>query len=220
MRWREMDLDRENGCIRDINHPYSTEGGLAILFGNIAEAGCVVKTGAVPEHMHVYTGKARVFDQQETALTAIDGGEIEPGTAVIIRYEGPKGGPGMQEMLKPTMSLKAQNIDDTCWLITDGRYSGASAGLSIGHVSPEAANGGALALVHDGDTIEIDIPGRTINVAISDEELAARKAAEAAKPAGEQYKPTGERTRVVTASLRAYAHFASSADKGGWRNVP
>jgi dihydroxy-acid dehydratase len=169
--------------------------------------------------MYRWSGKARVFDQQETALNAIDGGKIEPGTAVIIRYEGPKGGPGMQEMLKPTMSLKAQKIDDSCALITDGRYSGATAGLSIGHVSPEAANGGALALVMDGDTIEIDIPARSIRLAIDDEELAARRAAMDALPPGQAWQPRGERTRVVTRALKAYAAFATSADRGGFRDL-
>jgi dihydroxy-acid dehydratase len=218
-RWEAMDLDRENGCIRNIDHPYSEEGGLAVLFGNIAEKGCIVKTGAVREDMYRWSGTARVFDQQETALNAIDGGEIEPNTAVIIRYEGPKGGPGMQEMLKPTMSLKAQKVDDSCALITDGRYSGATAGLSIGHVSPEAANGGALALVQDGDTIEIDIPARRIHLAISDEELAARRAAMDAMPPGQSWQPQGERTRVVTRALKAYAAFATSADRGGFREL-
>jgi dihydroxy-acid dehydratase len=218
-RWEEMDLDRSSGCIRDIDHPYSTEGGLAVLFGNISENGCVVKTGAVKEEMYRYSGTARVFDQQETALNAIDNGEIEENTAVIIRYEGPKGGPGMQEMLKPTMSLKAQRIDDTCALITDGRYSGATAGLSIGHVSPEAANKGALALVRDGDTIEIDIPERSINVMISDEELAERRAAMEALPADRAWQPVGERTRVITRALKAYAAFATSADRGGFRDL-
>ena len=218
-RWEEMDLDRSNGCIRDIDHPYSKEGGLAVLFGNISENGCIVKTGAVKEHMYKYSGTARVFDQQETALNAIDSGEIEEGTAVIIRYEGPKGGPGMQEMLKPTMSLKAQGIDSSCALITDGRYSGATAGLSIGHVSPEAANKGALALVRDGDTIEIDIPARSINVAISDEKLAQRRAAMEALPADQAWKPVGKRTRVITRALKAYAAFATSADRGGFRDL-
>ncbi|MCC5858133.1 MAG: dihydroxy-acid dehydratase [Ectothiorhodospiraceae bacterium] len=220
MRWRELDLDRARGCIRDLDHPYSREGGLAILYGNIAENGCVVKTGAVPEHLLRWQGPARVFDQQETALAAIHGNAIAPGTAIIIRYEGPRGGPGMQEMLKPTMSLKAMKLADSCALITDGRYSGATAGLSIGHVSPEAANQGAIALVEDGDTIEIDIPARHIRLAISQEELDRRRARMEARPEGDQWQPEGERTRVVTAALRAYAAFASSADKGGWRNVP
>ena len=218
-RWDDMDLDRSNGCIRDIDHPYSTEGGLAVLYGNISVNGCIVKTGAVKEEMYRYSGTARVFDQQETALNAIDNGEIEEGTAVIIRYEGPKGGPGMQEMLKPTMSLKAQKVDGSCALITDGRYSGATAGLSIGHVSPEAANGGALALVRDGDRIDIDIPARSINLAVGDEELAERRAAMEALPADQAWQPVGERTRVITRALKAYAAFATSADRGGFRDI-
>jgi len=218
-RWEAMDLDRENGCIRDMQHPYSTEGGLAVLHGNIAENGCIVKTGAVREDMYHWRGSARVFDQQETALTAIDAGDIEPGTAVVIRYEGPKGGPGMQEMLKPTMSLKAQKVDDSCALITDGRFSGATAGLSIGHVSPEAANGGALALVRNGDTIEIDIPARRIALLVDDDELAARRAAMENLPAERAWQPQGKRTRVVTRALKAYAAFATSADRGGFREL-
>ena len=219
MRWRKMDLDREAGCIRDLDHPYSTEGGLAILKGNIAESGCVVKTGAVSQDMLTWSGTARVFDQQETALTAIDGGEIAPGTAVVIRYEGPKGGPGMQEMLKPTMSLKARKIDDSCALITDGRFSGATAGLSIGHVSPEAASGGALALVEDGDRIEIDIPSRSIRLMVPDRDLARRREQMEARPPDQRWRDTAERSRVVTKALRAYAAFASSADKGGIREI-
>ncbi len=218
-RWRSLDKDRENGCIRDIDHPYSTEGGLAVLFGNISEDGCIVKTGAVYEHMYRFTGRARVFDQQETALEAIDGGDIEEGSVVVIRYEGPKGGPGMQEMLKPTMSLKARGLDSSCAMITDGRYSGASAGLSIGHVAPEAANKGNLALVEDGDEICIDIPQRRIDVLLSDDELLARRAAMDALPADRAWQPTGTRTRVVTRALKAYAAFATSADRGGFRDV-
>ena len=218
-RWDEMDLDRSAGCIRDIDHPYSEQGGLAVLFGNISENGCIVKTGAVQKHMYQFSGTARVFDQQETALNAIDNGEIEEGSAVIIRYEGPKGGPGMQEMLKPSMSMKAQKIDGSCALITDGRYSGASAGLSIGHISPEAANKGALALVRDGDTIEIDIPNRSINVAVGEEELTSRRAAMEALSDDQAWQPQGERTRVITRALRAYAAFATSADRGGFREI-
>jgi dihydroxy-acid dehydratase len=219
MRWQEMDLDREGGCIRDMAHAYSAEGGLAVLKGNIAEDGCVVKTGAVPEEMRIWRGVARVFDQQETALKAIDAGEIVPGTAVVIRYEGPKGGPGMQEMLKPTMSLKAKKVDSSCALITDGRFSGATSGLSIGHVSPEAAAGGAIGLIEDGDTIEIDIPARRISLSVSEELLAARRAAMEARPKAERWRDSGPRTRKVTAALRAYAAFAASADKGGIRQV-
>ncbi|UYV36927.1 dihydroxy-acid dehydratase [Rhodobacteraceae bacterium D3-12] len=217
MRWQEMDLDRESGCIRSLEHAYSQEGGLAVLRGNIATDGCVVKTGAVPSQMHRWEGTARVFDDQEAALNAIDAGEIGPGTAVVIRYEGPKGGPGMQEMLKPTMSLKAQKVDDSCALITDGRFSGATSGLSIGHVSPEAAAGGAIGLVRDGDKVAVDIPGRRIELLIDEAELAARRAEMDAGP--NPWRP-GPRPRKVTSALRLYAAFAESADKGGYRNVP
>ncbi|MFT4794795.1 MAG: dihydroxy-acid dehydratase [Paracoccaceae bacterium] len=219
MRWQDMDLDRTAGCIRDIDHPYSSEGGLAILKGNIAVDGCVVKTGAVRADMLRWTGKARVFDQQETALTSIDAGTIAPGTAVVIRYEGPKGGPGMQEMLKPTMSMKAQKIDDSCALITDGRFSGATAGLSLGHVSPEAAAGGAIALIEDGDMIEIDIPARTITLMVPNDVLATRRAAMEARPEAMRWCDPGPRTRIITRALKAYAAFASSADKGGFRDI-
>lgn len=218
-RWKELDLDRENGCIRNIDNPYSTEGGLAVLHGNISENGCIVKTAAVFEQMLRFTGKARVFNQQETALTAIDNGEIEPNTVVIIRYEGPKGGPGMQEMLKPTMSLKAQGLDKSCAMVTDGRYSGASAGLSIGHVSPEAANGGAIALIHDGDVVDINIPNRSINVMISDEEMQQRRDAMNALPKDQAWQCNEPRTRVITRALKSYAAFATSADRGGFKEV-
>ncbi|MDQ2090048.1 dihydroxy-acid dehydratase [Marimonas arenosa] len=218
MRWREMDLDREQGCIRSLDHAYSKEGGLAVLRGNIAPDGCVVKTGAVPRQMLRWEGMARVFDDQEAALGAIDGGEIVPGTAVVIRYEGPKGGPGMQEMLKPTMSLKAMKVDDSCALITDGRFSGATAGLSIGHVSPEAAAGGTLGLVRDGDRISIDIPARKIDVLVDLDALDARRAEMEASAA--PWQPAETRSREISAALRVYAAFAESADKGGFRRVP
>jgi len=218
-RWMSLDMDRERGCIRDIDHPYSEQGGLAVLFGNLAEDGCIVKTGAVYEHMYHFRGKARAFDQQETAIDAIMTGGIEDGSVVIIRYEGPKGGPGMQEMLKPTMTLRTRGLDRTCAVLTDGRYSGATAGLSIGHVAPEAANKGNLALVEDGDEIEIDIPGRSINVLVSEETLATRRAAMEALPADQAWQPKGERTRIVTRALKAYAAFATSADRGGFRDV-
>ncbi len=219
-RWNSLDMDRENGCIRNIDHPYSQEGGLAILFGNLAEDGCVVKTGAVFEHMYEFRGKARVFDQQETAVQALEAGDIAEGSVVIIRYEGPKGGPGMQEMLKPTMTLITQQLNTSCAIMTDGRYSGASAGLSIGHVAPEAANKGAIALVEDGDEIEISIPKRAINLLISDEALAARRAAMDALPPEQAWQPREARSRVVTRALKAYAAFATSADRGGFREVP
>jgi dihydroxy-acid dehydratase len=216
-RWREMDLDRTNGCIRNIENAYSDEGGLAVLYGNISEKGCIVKTAAVPEPMHRFSGTARVFDQQDTALQAIDSGEIVAGTIIVIRYEGPKGGPGMQEMLKPTMSLIARGLADSCAMITDGRYSGASAGLSIGHVSPEAAGKGAIALIEDGDTIEIDLPNRSINLLIEEAVLASRRAKMDARPGG--WQPQGARTRDVTKALKAYAAFAASADRGGYRDI-
>ena len=218
-RWNSLDMDRENGCIRSFDHPYSSEGGLAVLFGNLAPDGCVVKTGAVPKAMHRFTGKARVFDQQETALNAIMNGSIEDGSVIIIRYEGPKGGPGMQEMLKPTMSLRTQGLHATCAMLTDGRYSGATAGLSIGHVAPEAANEGNIALVEDGDEIEIDIPNRSINILIGQRELAERRAAMEALPAELAWQPKGNRSRIVTRALKAYAAFATSADRGGFRDV-
>ncbi|PMG42251.1 dihydroxy-acid dehydratase [Shewanella sp. 10N.286.52.B9] len=218
-RWKELDLDREKGCIRNIDNPYSTEGGLAVLYGNISENGCIVKTAAVYEHMLDFTGTARVFNQQETALTAIDNGEIQPNTIIIIRYEGPKGGPGMQEMLKPTMSLKAQGLDASCALVTDGRYSGASAGLSVGHVSPEAANQGAIGLIEDGDQIRIDIPNRSINLLISDTALQQRHDAMNALPKDQAWQPNEPRTRVITRALKSYAAFATSADRGGYREL-
>jgi len=218
-RSETMDLDRQHGCIRDYNHPYSEQGGLAVLFGNISENGCIVKTGAVDKSMYQFSGTARVFDQQETALQAIDNGDISPNSIIIIRYEGPKGGPGMQEMLKPTMSLIAKGLHLSCALITDGRYSGASAGLSIGHISPEAANKGALALVEDNDVIEIDIPNRSINLAISEQLLQQRRTAMEALPADQAWQPKGERTRVITKALKSYAAFASSADRGGYRDI-
>lgn len=219
MRWREMDLDRETGCIRSVAHAYSTDGGLAILTGNIAPDGCVVKTGAVPGGMLDWSGPAVVFDDQEAALAAIDGGQVAPGSAVVIRYEGPRGGPGMQEMLKPTMSLKAQKLADSCALITDGRFSGATAGLSIGHVSPEAASQGAIALIEDGDTIRINIPGRQIGVDLSDADLNARRAAMAARQKADAWTPDAPRPRKITTALRVYAAFAESADKGGVRKL-
>ncbi|GAA5193771.1 dihydroxy-acid dehydratase [Ferrimonas gelatinilytica] len=218
-RWNDLDTDSANGCIRDIDHPYSQEGGLAVLFGNLAPKGCIVKTAAVYPHMLQFRGQARVFDQQESALRAMERGEIQPNTVVIIRYEGPKGGPGMQEMLKPTITLKAQKLDSSCALITDGRYSGASAGLSIGHVSPEAANGGAIALVENGDWIEIDIPNRRIELVIEEQALEQRRAAMDALPHGLAWQPREERDRVVTRALKAYAAFATSADRGGFREV-
>jgi len=216
--YKQADLDREAGCIRDMAHCYSKEGGLAVLFGNIAENGCIVKTAGVDPSILQFSGTARVFSSQEAACEAILNGTIKAGDVLIIRYEGPKGGPGMQEMLYPTSYLKSIHLGAACALVTDGRFSGGTSGLSIGHVSPEAAAGGAIALLEDGDTINIDIPARTITVAITDEELAARRTKEEAKGAA-AYKPTN-RDRRVSKALQAYALFAASADKGAVRILP
>jgi len=215
-RWDELDLDREAGVIRSAQHPFSQDGGLAVLTGNIALDGCIVKTAGVDESILTFTGPAVVFESQEAAVKGILGREVKAGDVVVIRYEGPKGGPGMQEMLYPTSYLKSRGLGKACALITDGRFSGGTSGLSIGHASPEAAQGGAIGLVRDGDTIEIDIPNRTINLAISDEELAARRAEQ--DKAG--WKPAGPRKRNVTTALKAYAAFAASADKGAVRILP
>jgi dihydroxy-acid dehydratase len=216
-RWESLDLDRAEGCIRDAEHAYSKDGGLAVLTGNIAEDGCIVKTAGVDPSILVFSGPARVLESQEGAARAIIGNEVQPGEIVIIRYEGPKGGPGMQEMLTPTSLLKAQGLGTKCALVTDGRFSGATSGLSIGHVSPEAAEGGAIALVQDGDTIEIDIPNRSIHLAIDDAELAKRRVAMEAKGAN-AWKPA-DRKREVSTALKAYAALATSAAKGAVRDV-
>ena len=199
--------DRENGCIRDIEHAYTKDGGMAILFGNIAQDGCVVKTAGVDESIWKFAGPAVVFDSQEDACEGILGGKVKAGDVVVITHEGPKGGPGMQEMLYPTSYIKSMHLGKECALITDGRFSGGTSGLSIGHISPEAANGGNIGKIVDGDIIEIDIPNRSINVRLSDEELAARP-----------QQPL-RRKRVVSKSLRAYAQSVSSADKGGVRII-
>ena len=217
-RYPEADLDREKGCIRDLAHCYSRDGGLAVLFGNIAERGCIVKTAGVDPSSFVFSGTARVFDSQEAACDAILAGIIVAGDVVLIRYEGPKGGPGMQEMLYPTSYLKSVHLGKACALVTDGRFSGGTSGLSIGHVSPEAAAGGAIALVRDGDLIDIDIPQRTINLKIAPEILVARRQEEE-KKGSRAYTPT-ERSRTVSKALKAYALFAASADKGAVRIVP
>ena len=216
-RYPTLDDDREQGCIRSKQHAYSQDGGLAVLFGNLAPNGCIVKTAGVDEECLVFNGRARIFESQDDAVDAILKGKVVAGDAVIIRYEGPKGGPGMQEMLYPTSYLKSMGLGKSCALITDGRFSGGTSGLSIGHVSPEAASGGAIALVEEGDRIEIDIPNRKIGIAVSDDELAARRAAMDAK--GKQgWKPL-DRQRVVSAALKAYALLASSADKGAVRDL-
>ncbi|MDX8381957.1 MAG: dihydroxy-acid dehydratase [Ghiorsea sp.] len=216
-RWKEIDTDRENGCIRNIEHAYSTEGGLAVLFGNIAERGCIVKTAGVDESIWKFTGTARVFESQGDSVSAILNDKIKAGDIVIIRYEGPKGGPGMQEMLYPTSYLKSKGMGKECALLTDGRFSGGTSGLSIGHASPEAAEGGAIGLIEDGDTIEIDIPNRSINLDISDADLATRRKAMGAK-GKDAWKPVG-RVRSVSKALLAYAALTTSADKGAVRDL-
>ncbi|UTO05146.1 dihydroxy-acid dehydratase [Moraxella sp. FZLJ2107] len=215
--WSNLDVNRESGCIRSREHAYSQDGGLAVLFGNIAERGCVVKTAGVDESILTFTGRARVFESQDSAVAAILDDQIVAGDIVIIRYEGPKGGPGMQEMLYPTSYLKSKGLGKACALLTDGRFSGGTSGLSIGHASPEAAEGGAIGLVEEFDTIEIDIPNRRIHLAVSDEVLAARREAMLAR--GKQaFKPVN-RTRQVSAALRAYAAMTTSADTGAVRDV-
>jgi len=216
--YKELDIDRQAGCIRDLDHCYNREGGLAILFGNIAVDGCIVKTAGVDPSIFKFSGSARVFSSQEASCEAILGGKVKAGDVLIIRYEGPKGGPGMQEMLYPTSYLKSVHLGRECALITDGRFSGGTSGLSIGHVSPEAAAGGAIALIEDGDNIDIDIPARTINVAITDTELAMRRKKEEAKGVG-AFRPT-DRQRTISTALKAYALFAASADKGAVRLLP
>jgi dihydroxy-acid dehydratase len=213
----EPDLDRKGGCIRDIAHAYSKDGGLAVLFGNIAESGCIVKTAGVDPSVFQFTGTAYVYDSQEAACDGILGGEVKAGNVVVIRYEGPRGGPGMQEMLYPTSYIKSIHLGAQCALITDGRFSGGTSGLSIGHVSPEAAAQGAIALVRNGDRIHIDIPARKIDLAVSEKELAERRSQELAKGAA-AFKP--DRKRQVSPALRAYALFAASADKGAVRILP
>ncbi|MBO7268687.1 MAG: dihydroxy-acid dehydratase [Bacteroidales bacterium] len=216
-QYKELDTDRENGCIRDIEHPYSKDGGLAVLYGNIAPKGCIVKTAGVAEHILKFKGTAVVFESQEDAVNGILGGKVEKGNVVVIRYEGPKGGPGMQEMLYPTSFLKSMKLDKDCALITDGRFSGGTSGLSIGHISPEAANKGPVAFIEDGDTIVIDIPARSINVELTEEEFKQRKdKLESAEGTG--YKPKA-RERQVSKALKAYASLAGSADIGGVRVI-
>jgi dihydroxy-acid dehydratase len=216
-RWPSLDTDRVNGCIRDMEHAYSKEGGLAVLYGNIAEDGCVVKTAGVDESILTFSGPARIFESQDAAVDAILGDKVKEGDVVVIRYEGPRGGPGMQEMLYPTSYLKSKGLGKACALITDGRFSGGTSGLSIGHASPEAAEGGAIGLVEEGDTIEIDIPNRSIKVAVSDDELAKRRAAMEAKGA-QAWKPV-DRQREVSAALKAYAAMTTSASRGAVRDV-
>ncbi len=214
-RWPSLDVDRAEGCIRSGAHAFSQEGGLAVLAGNIALNGCVVKTAGVDDALLVFEGPARVFESQDEAVERILGDQVQPGDVVIIRYEGPKGGPGMQEMLYPTSYIKSKGLGKACALLTDGRFSGGTSGLSIGHASPEAAAGGAIGLVRDGDRIRIDIPNRSINVLVSDDELAQRRVAQDAIG----WKPAKPRPRKVSAALKAYAKLVMSADKGAVRDL-
>ena len=217
MLWPDLDIDRTEGCIRDKAHAYSQDGGLAVLYGNIALDGCIVKTAGVDDSILKFTGRARIFESQDDSVAAILNDEIVAGDVVVIRYEGPRGGPGMQEMLYPTSYLKSKGLGKECALLTDGRFSGGTSGLSIGHASPEAAEGGAIGLVEEGDTIEIDIPNRTINLKVDDATLAKRRAAMEAKGA-KAWKPVS-RERVVSPALRAYAAMSTSAAKGAVRDV-
>ena len=217
-RFKTLDRDRETGCIRNKDNAYSQDGGLAVLFGNIAEDGCIVKTAGVDESILTFSGPAHIFESQDDAVKGITKGHVKAGEVVIIRYEGPSGGPGMQEMLYPTSYLKAMGLGKACALVTDGRFSGGTSGLSIGHASPEAASGGAIALIESGDMIEIDIPNRTINVAVSEAVLAERRAAMNARPDG-GWKPVEKRDRIVSRSLEAYGLMATSADKGAVRDI-
>ncbi len=215
-RYKELDRDRENGVIRTAEHAFSQDGGLAVLYGNIAEQGCIVKTAGVDDSILKFSGPAKVFESQDDAVSGILTGKVVEGEVVIIRYEGPRGGPGMQEMLYPTSYLKSKGLGAKCALLTDGRFSGGTSGLSIGHVSPEAEEGGTIGLVETGDIIEIDIPNRTINLAVADNVLAARREAMGPLP----WKPAEPRKRAVSTALKAYALLASSAAKGGVRILP
>ncbi len=217
-RYDSLDDDRANGCIRDLEHAYSKDGGLAVLFGNIATDGCIVKTAGVDESILKFSGPARIFESQDSACIGILDGTIKSGDVVVIRYEGPRGGPGMQEMLYPTSYIKSMGLGKECALITDGRFSGATSGLSVGHISPEAAEGGAIGLIRDGDIIDFDIPERSVNVRLSDDELAQRRKDMDAKGAA-AWKPEEKRERVVSAALRAYAALTTSASRGAVRDV-
>jgi dihydroxy-acid dehydratase len=214
-RWPTLDMDRQAGCIRSVAEAYSQEGGLAVLYGNLAEDGCVVKTAGVDESIHVFEGHARVYESQDAAVAGILGNEVQAGDVVVIRYEGPKGGPGMQEMLYPTSYLKSKGLGKACALLTDGRFSGGTSGLSIGHASPEAASGGTIALVQTGDRIRIDIPARNIALLVDEATLAERRSIQQAQG----FKPAMPRARKVSSALKAYALLATSADKGAVRNL-
>ena len=216
-RHAELDLDRVSGCIRDRAHAYTQDGGLAVLHGNIAENGCIVKTAGVDASIMQFTGRARIFESQEDTVEAILGDRIHPGDVIIVRYEGPKGGPGMQEMLYPTSYIKSKGLGTSCALFTDGRFSGGSSGLVIGHASPEAASGGAIGLIEEGDEIEIDIPARRIHLKVSDDELKKRREKMEAKGA-DAWKPLN-RKRQVSKALQMYAAMATSADRGAVRDI-
>ena len=218
-RYDDVDLDREKGVIRSVEHAFSKDGGLAVLYGNLAEDGCIVKTAGVDDSILRFSGPARIFESQDAAVAGILGSKIAAGDVVVIRYEGPRGGPGMQEMLYPTSYLKSKGLGKACALVTDGRFSGGTSGLSIGHVSPEAAEGGLIGLVEEGDPIEIDIPNRRIHLSVADDELARRRAAMEAKGSS-AWKPSSPRKRAVSTALRAYASMVTSAAKGAVRIVP
>jgi dihydroxy-acid dehydratase len=218
-RFEELDTDRATGCIRDIEHAFSKDGGLAVLSGNLAVDGCIVKTAGVDESILKFEGPARIFESQDASVEAILGNKIKPGDVVVVRYEGPRGGPGMQEMLYPTSYLKSKGLGKVCALVTDGRFSGGSSGLSIGHLSPEAAEGGLIGLVEDGDRIQIDIPSRSISLLVDDATLAKRREAMLARGA-EAWKPAAKRSRKVTMALKAYAALTTSAARGAVRVVP
>lgn len=216
-RWDDLDLDRRAGCIRELEHAYSADGGLAVLYGNIAERGCVVKTAGVADDLLVFEGPAHVVESQEEAVAHILESKLLPGEVMIVRYEGPRGGPGMQEMLYPTSHIKSAGLGEQCALLTDGRFSGGTSGLSIGHISPEAAAGGAIALVQNGDLIRIDIPARRIDVVIDDDEMQRRRAEMESGDA--PWRPSAPRPRKISEALKIYAHFASSADVGAVRQI-
>ncbi len=215
--FKTLDLDRQAGCVRDVEHAYNKDGGLAVLFGNIARSGCIVKTAGVVPSMFSFSGKAKVFESQEDAVDGILNGKVEKGDVVVIRYEGPKGGPGMQEMLYPTSYLKSKGLDKDCALITDGRFSGGTSGLSVGHISPEAAAGGEIALIEDGDTIVFDIASRKIELQVSEEELEDRRKRQ--QDRGKDAFSPVHRNRIIPASLRAYASLVTSADQGAVRQI-
>lgn len=217
-RWKTLDRDAENGCIRSVEHAYTKDGGLAILYGNLALEGCIVKTAGVDEELLVFTGVANIFESQDDAVATILAGGVKPGDVVLIRYEGPRGGPGMQEMLYPTSYLKSKGLGKSCALLTDGRFSGGSSGLSIGHVSPEAAEGGNIGLIEQGDVIKIDIPNRSINVDVTDEVLAERRVKMELR-GKKSWLPVEERPRKISTALRVYAAMATSAAYGGVRDV-